>query len=297
MTDIGIAPQGGCGHQDNCGLDPKLASELGLSFPESHYDAQALSRLATALMEKNGARLAMLPFCCTLEAEALGANINLGNAEIGPRPGEPAYRSLEEFLETERELDLNSGRLAAVIKGCQIIASGGHKVSVEISGPLSVLSGLMDLSRVIKAWRKDEHLMAAAYDRLGRQIIRYALALKEAGATIISYADPIAAPKIIGPKYSKALAESFLARFLNQLKEELEGTPVHLCPNTARLLTDCELGQWSRISLRPDINYQEACLELIGKVDFFGQTCLKRLKYTLSDGFINEFKLNMASMS
>lgn len=287
--------QPGCGHRDGGGLDPQLAAELGLGFPESHYEAQSMSRMAVATMEKNRARLAMLPFCCTVEAEALGAEINLGNAEIGPRPGEFVYQSLAEFLDAGRKIDLNAGRLAAVVKACEITVASGHKVAVEVSGPLSILSGLMELSRVVKAWRKDERLMGQAFQSLGVQIIRYAQALKKAGASIISYADPIAASHIIGPKYSRSLAQSFLATFLERLKTELQGRPVHLCPNTARLLIDCDLGQWNPISLRPEVSYQEGCLELAGRVDFLGQVCLKRRGFYPPAGIINEFKLKAIS--
>jgi len=292
MTDINAAAPGGCGHQDGSGLDPQIAAELNLSFPEAHFDPESMSAMALAIMKKNRASLALLPFCCTVESEALGAKINLGNSSIGPRPGEFIHHSLDEFLASGRELDLESGRLAAILKACEILAGSGHKVSVEISGPLNILSGLMELSLVVKAWRKNEPLTYQALEYIGGQTIRYARALKEAGVSIISYADPIAVPKIIGPKYSRALAETFLAKFLMKLKDELGGMAIHLCPNTARLLTDCELGQWRSINLRPGLSYQDGCLEVIGQADFLGQACLKRLNYTIPGGVIQEFKLS-----
>jgi len=295
MTGIDTAPATGCGHQDGSGLDPRLAAELGLNFPESHYDARSLAVMAVAMMKKNGAELALLPFCCTVEAEALGGRINLGNASVGPRPADSIYQSVEEFMAAGREMDIFSGRPAAILKACDLMAAEGREVAVEISGPLSILSGLMEMSKIIKTWRKDETLLARAFEHLGRQIIRYALALKESGASIISYADPIAAPKIIGPTYSRALAESFLVRFLDELRTGLQGRMVHLCPNTARLLVDCGLGHWNPIRLSPGLSYQQGCLELKGRVDFLGQACLKRLNYRLPEGVINEFKLNTST--
>jgi uroporphyrinogen-III decarboxylase len=289
--------QSSCGHLDSGGLDPQLAAELGLSFPEMHYNAQSMSLMAVAIMKKNRIGLAMLPFCCTVKAEALGAKINLGNSTVGPRPGDFVYKSLAEFLEAKREIDLNAGRLAAVLKACEITVAHGHKIAVEVNGPLTILNCLMELSQVVKVWRKDERLMGQALQNLGAQIIRYVLALKKSGVSIISYADPIAAPHIIGPKYSRSLAQSFLAVFLNQLRAELHGLPVHLCPNNARLLIDCDLGQWNPISLRPEISYQEGCLELAGQVDFLGQTCLKRCNYYPHEGIINEFKLKAIPLS
>jgi uroporphyrinogen-III decarboxylase len=265
-----------------------LTDELGLIFPKAHYEPYSLVAMAVAIRKKRKASLTMLPFCCTVEAEALGAKVNLGNSTIGPHPGEFVHHSLAEFMTSNREIDIESGRLAAILKACQILAEEGSKVAVELSGPLSILSCLMDLSIVIKAWRKDEQLMGQTFDYLGDQILKYALALKGAGVTIISYADPVGIPKIIGPKYSRSLAENFLIGFLNKLRIGLQGMTVHLCPNTARLLTDCGLGQWSTLNLKPGLSYQDSCLELSGKVGFLGQACLKRLNYYIHGGEIAE---------
>ncbi|MDR1045877.1 MAG: hypothetical protein LBP33_12325 [Candidatus Adiutrix sp.] len=297
MIESGRAPYGACGHQDGGGLDPQLAEELGLSFPGAHYEPGSLAAMAVSLMKKNRGSLALLPFCCTVEAEALGANINLGNAAIGPRPGDFVHHSLTEFMSSGREIDLESGRLAAILKACRMLAEDGHKVAVEISGPLSILSGLMELSLVVKAWRKDERLMRKAFEYLGGLIIKYALALKASGAVIVSYADPVAAPGIIGPGYSRALAEIFLSRFLGQLKDELQGTTIHLCPNTARLLTDCGLGRWRPISISPGLGYQNACLDLAGQAGFLGQACLKRRNYSPPGGLITELTLSDSAVA
>ncbi|MDR0355822.1 MAG: hypothetical protein LBJ64_08840, partial [Deltaproteobacteria bacterium] len=180
-----------CWGQDVSGLDQVLAEELGLKFPEAHGDPAALAAMASSIRRKNRSSLAFLPFCCTVEAEALGARINLGDSAIGPRPGEFVHGSLSEFLSAGREIDLESGRAAAVLKACARLAGEGLKVAVEISGPLSILNCLMNLSQAIKDWRKDERLAAEAFERLGDQLLKYALAVKASGAALVSYADPI----------------------------------------------------------------------------------------------------------
>ncbi|KXS56004.1 MAG: hypothetical protein AMR96_04965 [Candidatus Adiutrix intracellularis] len=55
--------------------------------------------------------------------------------------------------------------------------------------------------------------MALAFNRPGTEIISYALELKNFSTTIISYTNSIEAPKIIGPKYARFLAEAFLILF------------------------------------------------------------------------------------
>jgi uroporphyrinogen-III decarboxylase len=291
LNSINHPAEGGCGHQDASGLDAQLAKALGLHFPEAHFDASALAVLASAIRKKTEARLTALPFCCTIEAEALGAKINLGNSEIGPRPGDFIKNSLDEFMAGPVELNFQTGRISAIIKACEHLRSQGEKVLVEISGPLSILTGLMDLTKVIKGWRKNESLTALAFNRLGAEIIRYALELKKAGATIISYADPVGAPKIIGPKYARFLAEAFLVPFLEKLRRELQGSTVHVCPHSARLLIDAGLAEWRPVALSGPVTYQDGCLEANGRAEFLGQACIKRRKHVLDDGVIRELRL------
>lgn len=85
-----------------------------------------------------------------MEAEALGACINLGNAEVGPRAGEATYPSLEAFLEENPVIDFHKGRVDTLLKACHSLHQAGENVVAEISGPLTILSALVGLPLLIK---------------------------------------------------------------------------------------------------------------------------------------------------
>ena len=70
-----------CGHLDGAGISPESASRLGLKFPDLHCQAAGLAALARQIKNADQGALCLLPFCCTVEAEALGASIHLGNAD------------------------------------------------------------------------------------------------------------------------------------------------------------------------------------------------------------------------
>ena len=72
-----------CKLQDAAGFSPEIIDKTGLSFPASYNDYMSLVTLALAVKEDKNFPLCMLPFCHTVEAEALGGKINLGNGLIG----------------------------------------------------------------------------------------------------------------------------------------------------------------------------------------------------------------------
>ena len=294
MTSLSAAARGDfrCGYENASAFDPQIADRIGLSFPQTHGDAAAMALLAVEVRKNSGGRVCSLPFCCTVEAEALGGRINLGDRENGPRVGEYVFESLEKLPDGLVELDFSRGRLREVLEACRLLKSGGEHVSVEFSGPLTILNGLMDISQVFKGWRKNEPLMREVLDRLGREIFRYAAELKAAGTDILSFADPTGAPNILGLRYSSMMAELFLVPFLKKSETLLdEETIMQVCPRSSHMLTSQGLAEWASVDLGRPLSYDEGCLECRGKAKFLGQSCIKNKTFFLHDGKIQTLRL------
>ena len=239
---------------------------------------EALCRMAAALRSETKADLAFLPFCCTVEAEALGANITLGNADCGPRPAGYAYDSLASFLDDNRRMDFNQGRIKAILEACHLLKKQGETVAVELSGPVSILSALVDFAVLFKCWRKDEALTTRAFLHIGDQLEHYAKELCEAGVDLLSFADPAAAPHIIGPRFSGMLANVFLAPFLKSIASSLHGAALHLCPHSTSIVVSAGLAAWAEVPASGQSSYQRACIALARPGRIFGNSCIKRVK-------------------
>ncbi|MDR1297051.1 MAG: hypothetical protein LBO05_06700 [Deltaproteobacteria bacterium] len=290
MTATSSPNQLNCGHADVNPLEPALLASLGLSFPESYFSGKDMAGLASAISARRGWPMAMLPFCSTVEAEALGADIFLGGNQTGPRYGKLVHSSVDEYLALGREFDPGTPRVGALLEAVGILAAEGLPPVVEISGPLGILASFVDLGGIVKAWRKNPETVARAFRLVGRRVLGYALALRDAGARMLSYADPAGAPGIVGPKFSQFLAESFLGGFLPGLGEALGGLTVHLCPHTSATLVSAGLGEFRRVEAPPDLNYPSACLALRGRVKFLGKGCLKNV--SLPGRVMEEFKFH-----
>lgn len=206
---------------------------LDTSFQAVYASHEAIADFALALKAQRGVGYCQLPFCHTLEAEAMGADILVGDQAGGARAGRLVYASLEEVC--DQPIDCNSGRIRNMLEACQLLKDRGEAVVFSISGPLSILSCLLDITLLFKAWRKDQPLVERLLGHLAKQLLEFTEMLCAAGA--ISYADPVGIPKILGPKSTKELTLGFTQPFLTRLQELCKGRAnIYLCPMTAGVL-------------------------------------------------------------
>ncbi|MBU3188478.1 hypothetical protein K9O30_03780 [Clostridium bowmanii] len=56
-----------------------------------------------------------MTFCVTVEAEALGADIKLGDEKVGPRVNKYAFNNVEELKNIE-EINFTKGRIHSVLE-------------------------------------------------------------------------------------------------------------------------------------------------------------------------------------
>lgn len=268
-----------------------VAARSALPFPELHLHHESMVTLALALRQQSHSRVCTLPFCHTVEAEALGGHINYGDAAAGPRAKEYICTSAEELLELP-EIDLSSGRIHEVLLACRTLHDRGEAVALEISGPLTILNALIDLRHVFKAMRKNRPLMQEIYRKLGQSLLPYVQAAKDAGVSFLSYADSSAGVNILGPRLLGEMLEDFTFDFLRQTAEITAGSPMLLlCPKTTYALVDSGYAVLRPVPLPAPMGYEDACLAMRGRIAIAGQMCIKNKDYLLQNGSILELLL------
>ena len=61
-----------CTFDNAIGISPEITKDLKLSFPDAYMHADTMAKIGDAMKEKEGAVFCMLPFCLSVEAEAMG---------------------------------------------------------------------------------------------------------------------------------------------------------------------------------------------------------------------------------
>ncbi|TCS78067.1 uroporphyrinogen decarboxylase family protein [Muricomes intestini] len=273
-----------CTYDDSVGIDKGLMEKLGLKIPDVYMYRDMMVSLSRALKEKNGAPFCELPFCHTVEAEAMGGIIKYGDEKAGPRAKEYICTSVEQILDLP-EIDFSKGRVYEVLLACQELKSQGEHVVLDVSGPFTILNVLIDIKYVVKAMRKQPEVMKRVFWKLGGEVLKFIEESGKYGVDIISYADSSGSVNILGPKMSKQVVEDFTYDFLKEVEKAVEGNQlVLLCPKTTFALLGTERAVFEDQKLPAPINYGEACTKMIGKVTFAGQMCIKEAMHPLRDG-------------
>jgi [methyl-Co(III) methanol-specific corrinoid protein]:coenzyme M methyltransferase len=63
----------------------EVMEAVGESWPRAHCEAMSMARLVMGMADLAGVENLGTPFCMTIEAEGMGARVDLGSAETEPR--------------------------------------------------------------------------------------------------------------------------------------------------------------------------------------------------------------------
>ncbi|MEG3005942.1 MAG: uroporphyrinogen decarboxylase family protein [Oscillospiraceae bacterium] len=242
MSEATTLSQSSCRFENSDGVMETLNS-LQLTFEEMYSSSETIADFAVALKEKRGQNFCTIPFCHTIEAEALGGEIHLGDKTAGSRAGKLVYSSIEEII-LHKLFEKNDGRIYLMLKACEILKKRGETVVFTVSGPFSILCCLMDTTSFFKIWRKEPEKAQKYFDHISKEVLDFAQHICESGADYLSFADPVGTPSILGPKFSKMMAENFTVPFLKELSKQCLGkTKILICPMTAASLISTNLGE------------------------------------------------------
>lgn len=207
-----------------------LMKSTDIWWPQAHTDADLMAKLAGASYEQGCFENTGVPFCMTVEAEAMGAEVTLGTGLFEPHVEQYAMESVSQWRELPQP-DFYSGRGNVVLNALRLLSRNYPQVPAvgNITGPLSIAGSLMEptvLYRELRKKREDAH---AFLDFITRQAIRFANAQILAGADVIAISDPGGTGEILGPKLFEEFAVKYLNQLLSGLLPQRGGTIVHIC--------------------------------------------------------------------
>ncbi|NLO20561.1 MAG: methylcobamide--CoM methyltransferase, partial [Syntrophomonadaceae bacterium] len=102
----------------------EIMEESGCPWPEAHTDPQKMAALVCTLNESGGFENYGLPFCMTVEAEAMGARVNMGNLLCEPHViASPLTSSAE--INLLKPLNIDVGRARVVVEAIKILRGRG----------------------------------------------------------------------------------------------------------------------------------------------------------------------------
>lgn len=203
----------------------------GVTWPEAHINPEMMAKLTMGAYENGGFENFGVPFCMTVEAEAMGATVGLGTKVNEPRVTEYPINSVIEW-EKLTNIDVKKGRTKVVLDAIKILKSKELEVPIiaNLVGPVSTASSLMEPTIYYKELRRRPDKAHEFMEFVTENLITFAKAQIDAGADIIAISDPSGTGEILGPKLFQEFTIPYLNKIVEATKEATNGgIIIHIC--------------------------------------------------------------------
>ena len=260
-------------------IPTQISEELEITFPEAHTNSRDMSILAKAIKNHTQASICIVPFCTTVEAEAMGGKIKLGDSKTGPRVEAYIFESLEALNKLEK-MDLTRGRIKEVLDSVEKLSNEGEVVALNVEGPFTIISSLIDPMYFYRGLRKNKEAMEVFIAKIEDVIVEYILEGIRRGAKIISYGDPVGAMDIVGPLVYESVSGKSTYNILKKLEGNLGTSIIHLCGKTSAAFEKLGFSEGIKIEFDEQLTYGEALCKIIRDrkdIKIIGHSCIKRV--------------------
>lgn len=208
----------------------EVMEAVGDSWPAAHTDAGAMARLVLGMHDLAGVENLGSPFCMTIEAEAMGADVDLGDAKTEPRVTKYA---MDHLAETDRlgSFHATRGRAAVACSATRMMASARPDVPIfaNLTGPVSLATSLVEPLTFYRAMRRDKAAAHALLEVSTDAAISLGDALVDAGADAICIADPSGTGELIGAKAFDEFALGYINDIVDHFSARGVPSIVHIC--------------------------------------------------------------------
>ena len=203
------------------------------ALPEAHTDPQLMADLATAIHKKTGFENIGIPFCMTVEAEALDSEVTYGTLACEPKITRELYSSVSAVVPKKLDDILQSPRIGVVSEAGAILAKRHPDIPVigNLTGPISTAASLVDPVNFLRELRKNPHDAHRVLTYVSEVLIGFAEHMLDHGVTAISIGDPTATGEILGPKMFNEYAVTYINQIIDALHERHVPVIVHICGN------------------------------------------------------------------
>lgn len=209
----------------------------GVFWPEAHADAAQMAALTVAAHDLAGIENLGVPFCMTIEAEGMGAEVGLGSKGSEPRVTRYVMEEMGE-LEKLAPFDPSAGRAKVCVDAIRLLKARAPHLPLiaNLSGPISLATSVIDPLLYYRAMRRDKEATHRLTRHCTEVLKEFGAEMIEAGADLVCIADPSATGDIIG----SGAFEEFTVPYLNELSDHFRSrfdvpTIVHICGNVKTL--------------------------------------------------------------
>ena len=230
-------------------------AKTNTSWPEAHKDAQQMATLGSSLHELVGLECARIPFGLTIEAQSMGAEVNLGNNERTPEVTSSPFESADDIEAPDDFLE--NGRIPVVLDAIDILKEKYNDlpIIVGITGPFTLTGHLLGIENVVRYMKTDPDEVEIAIENCLDASLDYIEAIQEHDVDVICVNEPTASPELIDPLQFKSLIKPNLEDLADSIDTQ---KVLHICGSTQPIINDMSSVGFDGISIEEAVNITQA---------------------------------------
>lgn len=203
----------------------------GLSLPDAHGRAADMAGLALAAARITGFESVGVPLCTTVEAEAFGAEIDLGDARTEARIVREPYTSVQDVILVPVDELLRRGRVQVAVDAVRLLAesAGDLPIIANLIGPVSVAASVVEPTAFLRELRSRPAETAALATHATDFLIAWSRQLIAAGADAIAIHEDTVTPALVGPRTFEQAVFPHLERLTAAIREAGGRVLLHMC--------------------------------------------------------------------
>ncbi|MFA5866848.1 MAG: MtaA/CmuA family methyltransferase [Actinomycetota bacterium] len=216
----------------------EVMETAGYGWPDAHTNPGLMAKLAVATRELTDIENVGLPFCMTIEAEALGGGVDYGSASVEPHM--TVYADEIKSAAVEAFDPEKTGRMPVVLDAITALKPAINDTPIigNVVGPMSLVASVLDPLSVYRMVRKDPEGLNSLLDVALSCCVSFAVGQTERGADVIAIADPSATGDILGKAAFREFVAPSLRELVASIKHAGAKTIVHICGDITPVLPE-----------------------------------------------------------
>lgn len=282
-----------CVGEDRDPVPDSLLESINISYVDAFTKSESMAEVSKKIKEVKNDVFCVLPFSVTIEAEALGAELSIDDKLPTPITKEGTFKNLDEINSRSFVFSVNDGRIKSILDAVEILTKSGEQVILNVEGPLTILSMLINTRTVYKEIIKNPESILIACDNIIDYLCEYIYEGIRSGAKIISYSDPFAAYELVSKDVYKNICGEVTYRLLKKLEGKINGCIIHLCGRTSIGFEKSGFCKGEKVKVENNVTYGDALNAAISnrEVKIVGHRCMKEVNKAINDQYYWNIKL------